>query len=143
MLCRILLAALVFLGLTGCATTGRNAMYLENQQLQTRVKQLEREVQQKDRKISDLEYGLDKTRPESKMVKEVKIYPEEKSKSQPVTSKNIQVALKKAGFYKGPIDGKIGKGTKKAVVDFQKANGLTADGVVGKKTWTKLSKYLD
>lgn len=32
-------------------------------------------------------------------------------------------------------DGKFGTGTKKAVVAYQKAHGLVADGVVGYKTW--------
>ena len=34
----------------------------------------------------------------------------------------------------------FGKGTLKAVKKFQKKKGLKADGVVGKKTWTALSK---
>jgi len=33
--------------------------------------------------------------------------------------------------------------TKKAVEDFQKANNLPADGRIGPKTWTALSKYLN
>lgn len=143
MVYKIWFVILVFLSLAGCATTGRNAMYLEKEQLQARVKQLEQEAQYKDRKISDLEYELDKRYVEPKVVKTVKIDSNEKTKPQKATSKNIQIALKKAGFYKGAIDGKIGKDTKKAVLGFQKTNGLTADGVVGKKTWTKLSKYLE
>jgi N-acetylmuramoyl-L-alanine amidase len=35
-------------------------------------------------------------------------------------------------------DGAFGPNTKKAVSDFQRANGLTADGVVGNNTWSKL-----
>ncbi len=54
----------------------------------------------------------------------------------------IQTALKNAGFYTGAVDGKIGPKTKKAVEEFQKANGLTGDGKVGPKTWSVLSKYL-
>ena len=54
----------------------------------------------------------------------------------------IQTALKNAGFYTGTVDGKIGPKTKKAVEEFQKANGLKADGKVGPKTWTLLGKYL-
>ncbi|MCX5704706.1 MAG: peptidoglycan-binding domain-containing protein [Candidatus Omnitrophica bacterium] len=55
---------------------------------------------------------------------------------------DIQTALKNAGYYSGSIDGKIGLKSKKAIEDFQKANGLTADGKVGPKTWAALSKYL-
>jgi murein L,D-transpeptidase YcbB/YkuD len=57
-------------------------------------------------------------------------------------NKDIQKALKAAGFYTGVIDGKIGPRTKKAVIDFQKANGLKADGKVGPKTLAALDKYL-
>lgn len=57
-------------------------------------------------------------------------------------SKQIQRALKKAGLYKGKVDGKIGKQTKKAIKAFQKKNKLKVDGVVGEKTWTALKKYL-
>lgn len=57
-------------------------------------------------------------------------------------NKDIQRALKNAGFYAGTIDGKIGPKTKKAVMEFQKANGLKVDGKVGPKTWADLEKYL-
>ena len=40
------------------------------------------------------------------------------------------------------IDGDFGAKTKNAVLKFQKANGLTADGIVGPKTWTKLLSTL-
>jgi N-acetylmuramoyl-L-alanine amidase len=36
------------------------------------------------------------------------------------------------------VDGKFGAGTKKAVVQYQKRHGLTADGVVGLATWKKI-----
>ncbi len=58
-------------------------------------------------------------------------------------SVNIQKALKKAGYYNGPLDGKIGPGTRDAVRAFQQDNGMTPDGVVGRKTWSKLKAYLD
>ena len=59
------------------------------------------------------------------------------------TTEDIQAALKNAGFYTGNIDGKIGPMSKKAIEAFQKANGLTADGKVGSKTWSLLSKHLN
>ncbi len=58
------------------------------------------------------------------------------------TGIEIQTALKNAGFYTGAIDGKIGPKSKKAIEDFQTANGLKADGKVGTKTWEALSKHL-
>ena len=54
----------------------------------------------------------------------------------------IQTALKNAGFYKGPIDGKIGRGSKRAIEAFQKQNHLKSDGKVGPKTWAALESYL-
>ena len=55
---------------------------------------------------------------------------------------DIQTALKNAGFYTGTVDGKIGPMTREAIEDFQKANGLEADGKVGPKTWAAMAKYL-
>jgi len=59
------------------------------------------------------------------------------------TGIEIQTALKNAGYYTGLIDGKIGPQTKKAIEEFQKANGLQADGKVGPKTWSVLSTHLN
>lgn len=59
------------------------------------------------------------------------------------TGEEIQTALKNAGFYTGAIDGKIGPLSKKAITEFQKANGLTADGKVGPRTWEALGKHLN
>jgi peptidoglycan hydrolase-like protein with peptidoglycan-binding domain len=58
------------------------------------------------------------------------------------TAVEIQTALQGAGYYTGAIDGKIGPRTKKAIEEFQQANGLVADGKVGRKTWALLSKHL-
>ncbi|NLE64920.1 MAG: peptidoglycan-binding protein [Elusimicrobia bacterium] len=60
-----------------------------------------------------------------------------------VEVKTVQKALKNAGFYEGAIDGKIGPRTKNAIAAFQKQHGLTADGIVGKKTWSEMKTYLD
>jgi murein L,D-transpeptidase YcbB/YkuD len=60
-----------------------------------------------------------------------------------IPSVNIQKALKKAGYYNGAIDGKVGPGTRDAIASFQKDNGLTADGVCGRGTWAKLKSYLE
>ena len=52
--------------------------------------------------------------------------------------KQIQTFLKQKGYYFGNIDGIFGTATRTAVRNFQKANGLTVDGIVGKKTLAKL-----
>ncbi len=46
----------------------------------------------------------------------------------------IQTKLKRWGYYDGEIDGIFGSATKKAVISFQKKNGLVADGIAGTKT---------
>lgn len=52
--------------------------------------------------------------------------------------KEVQRRLKQWGYYTGAVDGVFGAGTRSAVVQFQKKNGLTADGVVGKATYKAL-----
>jgi murein L,D-transpeptidase YcbB/YkuD len=59
-----------------------------------------------------------------------------------MTKIQIQKALESAGYYDGPIDGKIGPKTRDAIMQFQKDMGLEADGVAGRKTKEKLLKYL-
>lgn len=51
----------------------------------------------------------------------------------------LQRLLKNAGFYSGSIDGNFGDGTKDALLAYQKAAGLSADGVAGSKTIVKLA----
>ena len=40
--------------------------------------------------------------------------------------------------YSVNVDGIFGPKTKQAVIDYQRANGLTCDGIIGPKTWAKL-----
>jgi len=55
----------------------------------------------------------------------------------------IQEALRNAGYYNGPVDGKIGSGSVDAIRRFQADHGLGVDGVVGRNTWSKLKVYSD
>jgi len=59
------------------------------------------------------------------------------------TNKEIQLALKNANLYMGAIDGIMGPKTKKAIEEFQRANGLKVDGKIGPKTWALLSAHLN
>ncbi len=43
--------------------------------------------------------------------------------------KQIQASLKERGFYKGSVDGDMGAGSQKAILKFQKDNGLSQGGL--------------
>ncbi|MBQ8082379.1 MAG: peptidoglycan-binding protein [Clostridia bacterium] len=58
--------------------------------------------------------------------------------SQGQAVRDLQRKLKALGFYTGNIDGDFGESTKRAVTNFQRAYGLTADGVAGNATLQKL-----
>ena len=58
------------------------------------------------------------------------------SKGEAVTA--MQKRLAQLGFYEAEITDKFDDTTRKAVIAFQKANKLTADGVVGEKTLKKM-----
>ncbi|NLI21131.1 MAG: SH3 domain-containing protein [Clostridiales bacterium] len=55
------------------------------------------------------------------------------------TVKDMQERLITLGFLTGTADGKFGTKTSLALIAFQQANGLTADGVAGSKTLAKLN----
>lgn len=52
----------------------------------------------------------------------------------------LQQRLKRLGYFTGQINGNFGSATTSAVIRFQKAKGLTADGVVGDATAAALYK---
>ena len=54
----------------------------------------------------------------------------------------LQTDLKQLGYYYGSITGKFGDLTEKAVKEFQKAKGLNADGVAGRKTLDMIEKAI-
>ena len=54
----------------------------------------------------------------------------------------LQLALRRAGYAAGGIDGVFGTRTLNAVNAFQKSNGLTVDGIVGMETWSRLYPLL-
>ncbi len=61
-----------------------------------------------------------------------------KQGSRSLKVKQIQEQLKELGHYSGTIDGIYGPGTESAVETFQRAEGLTVDGIVGPNTWNHL-----
>lgn len=58
------------------------------------------------------------------------------------TVKSLQAALTKLGFSTGAADGDFGPATEQAVVAFQQAKGLAADGVAGPKTLAAINVAL-
>lgn len=50
----------------------------------------------------------------------------------------LQDALNALGYTTYTLDGVFGNNTRNAVIAFQRQNGLSADGVVGCGTWTRL-----
>jgi len=126
----VLVAAFFAFSLVGCATAGKKTSEQE------RLAACEAQVQEKDSEISNLRDALAAAIQEKENLAQAKV-------GAKYTMKDVQMALKNAGFDPGSLDGKAGTQTKDAIKAFQKANGLVADGKVGKKTWALLSTYLE
>ena len=145
----VLVMGFVFLlGLSGCATSKRKQMEMENEGLRNQVSVLQSQVQSKDEEINSLRDQLTKTN-EQETAKEVTVVKKTVrnkgyiSKKPRTREMEIQVALRNAGFDPGIIDGKISKQTILAIKDFQKANHLKVTGAVNRRTWRHLKVYLN
>jgi hypothetical protein len=66
-------------------------------------------------------------------------YPKLKNGSKGVYVCVLQDALSTLGVKLSAIDGIFGPATRNAVMAYQRANGLTADGIVGCGTWRRLT----
>ncbi|TKH17159.1 peptidase M15 [Bacillus wiedmannii] len=55
--------------------------------------------------------------------------------------KQLQEALTRAGFFTDSCDGIFGEKTREALINFQEANKLSADGIAGPMTWEALDRY--
>ena len=58
------------------------------------------------------------------------------SKGEVVTG--FQSQLQRLGYDPGAADGVFGRSTENAVKEFQRDQGLAADGIVGPRTWAAL-----
>jgi len=155
----IFILAIVF---SGCASS---QLKTQNEQLSSRVTELEKNQQAKDAEIVDLQYQVKDLSSKVEGAKPVEgdqtsqdaqapSSTADQAESVSAVSDNTQIirvkaspekiqrALKAAGVYTGRVDGKIGAGTKEAIIEFQKSHGLKADGVLGRKTWEELKVYL-
>jgi len=142
----IMLVVVLTLPLTGCAI-------FEVQDLDSRVTTLEKRVNAVEKKQAfeaveaqvQVPQTVETVTYVTPVEVEVKKPPKRTvSRTAPITmtKKEIQTALRNAGYYDGPIDGVLGKKSREAVRKFQADNGLKVDGLVGTETKNVLIDYL-
>lgn len=129
---------ILIISLSGCATTHKEKD-LEMQALRNQILVLENQLQQKDQEIEALKETAETGSQISAATQKSKVSGEVKARP---SVKQIQIALKNAGYNPGSIDGKTGKQTRDAIKQFQRSNNLSADGKAGKRTWSLLKEYL-
>lgn len=134
--------------IAGCGTVPKQ-FKAEVSDIKTRVDTLETRVDSVEAKTSDAERAAMeqaraleevRARGERQVTTNVSVKRSSGSKSREST-RDIQTSLKNAGFYNGKIDGIKGRQTRSAIKEFQSANGLNADGIVGPKTRDALARY--
>ena len=137
-----LLFILVLVFTAGCATTKpRHADSAPDPA--TQIAQLQSENQAKDQQIQELQYQLQTAQSSLQSVPATNFSGTGTTHSKyirvsGVSVEDVQKALVRAGLDPGPVDGKMGRKTKSAIKAFQRKNNLSADGVVGEKTWSYL-----
>lgn len=167
-----LAAGFCLLTLSGCATTGApnelDDLRRQINVMEGRVQEKDRQIEQlqdnmnkvkadsgqiselqdqlkvRQKELTSLQEALDRESKEKAMLAEridVLMGQYKRPESTNYT-RQIQLALKNAGFDPGAIDGVMGSRTRKAIRYFQKANNLPITGKIDKNTWAKLRKYL-
>ena len=134
-------AVAMAISLSGCATFGKKKD-LEAQALKNQVSVLETQVQAKDQEISGLKEELARANEAKAVSTEVIDKTGVISSKRHPKARQIQSALKNAGYNPGKIDGKIGKRTIDAIKAFQKANNLPVTGKTDRETWALLRNSL-
>ncbi len=132
---------------SGCSTP-RKKINEEISGIRTRVDTLESRVEGVEAKQAEVEKAVLET-PKPEVTVSEPSWPADTnftSRTGATTSKvdirDVQKALKNAGYYSGKVDGIKGRNTKRAIKAFQRDHGLVSDGVAGQKTWDVLGKYL-
>jgi len=165
---RILLSLFLVTTLIGCSTTTPPS---SSSRSKIKLVHLEKKVDENQKKIKELEFEVQELRVgidgletySSSSAQIIENVPKKGSSTVnrtikkkliksssgrgiirvPISSELLQEALQNAGYYNGPVDGKIGSGTRNAIIQFQKDHDLVADGIVGKKTWSEMKNYLE
>ncbi len=114
------------------------AMFLAGCTDMAEKKQLEQKVIALSEAVTVKDMEIQKLRDELSVIQQASSAALAKS----MTGKQIQEALKAAGFDPGPIDGKVGGKTKEALKAFQQSLGLNPDGALTAETALELKKYL-
>lgn len=123
----------------GCATT-RAQKPDPAQDPQRQIADLQNQLMAKDQEIQDLKYQVESGRQALPATNFTAANTDRYNmlRVSGVSALDVQKALSRAGYDPGPMDGRLGKKTRSAVKAFQRSHGLTADGVVGEKTWAAL-----
>lgn len=118
---------------------------LGNVQLAKKLEALKMETQQLERAEEDAAYKQDYLKASKQ-----RLYQSQKGKKQGylirkgdkgLEVENLQKALQKENFYKGDVDGVFDEEVFEALKAFQKAKGLTVDGIAGPATLMALNLY--
>lgn len=126
----------------GCATSlGSRAS--ETEGLKTQVASLESRIEELNQRLEELSQRQVASDTESRPSSTPETQTLASKKGTALSNRQIQTALKSAGFYSGSVDGKLGPQTMQALKEFQRSKGLNPDGVVGSKTSMALAKALE
>ncbi len=137
-----LLPLLAVFVISGCATT--RPKKVDSQDPNAHISSLQGELAAKDQQIQDLQYQLDNAQAPLASTNFTSGSSSGSSdkynllRVSGVSGTDVQKALKRAGYDPGLVDGRLGKKTRSAIKAFQKSQGLTADGIIGEKTWSAL-----
>ncbi len=142
------LFSLVFF-FSGCTTKEETGI----SEIKNQLTLLQDSLSQENQRVTELEFRVEALSTELQSLKTTTTHETQKETSgetsQPkkVASENfvkkVQTALVAAGFDPGSTDGKTSPQTIQAIKNFQEANGLKVDGIVGVATWEKLQGYLE
>lgn len=140
---RLFLSILLVGILAGCSATRESSNV---SLLEAKVANMERAMAARDQQIEELRSELDRLTGSSASfsggrasVSDIKDKGIIRVSASP---QDVQMALQKAGYYNGEVDGRIGRQTTEAIKQFQKDHELKVDGIVGRGTWAQMESYL-